>query len=561
MSDTFIRQPQLSREDRQAIATQFDAASYLRAYPDVAAAGVDPLEHFISHGWREGRNPNNDFDVVYYLTTYPDVAAAGINPLLHYIYAGSTEGRKIKHPTSPWRNALNRAESPRSRAQHWSSGADNSPPLPLSKISALLDMIGVGLVVSFSHDDYGRNIGGVQNVVRNEEQAFVRVGWSYLHVSPAAPLPLLAEPVDAINFCVGLRLNGEWLGIATFEDLIMVVAAVQRRGLPVETIVHHFLGHVPELILELLRVIGSQAIVWIHDFFTVCPSTTLMRNDVEFCAAPKQSSTGCLICCYGDERSLQTRRIYGFFDIARPTVLAPSQIALNQWVALAKLPYTSAVVQPPARLLSAPSAISLQRDPTRPLRIAHIGASALHKGWPVFLDIAMRFSKDERYTFFHLGMGDGSFLPSYICRIPVQVSRADPNAMVEAVAAARIDVVISWSFWPETFCFAVHEALAGGAFLVARSGMGNTPNAIENIPKQGCLIDTENDLYELLQTGGLHTLMKLSPCHRGVLIAGTATCDHVLRRHPSSLFAGAEALNARNFEAVATSDMGKLVHE
>lgn len=35
----------------------FDAAWYLRRYPDVAASGSDPLQHFVKHGAAEGRDP------------------------------------------------------------------------------------------------------------------------------------------------------------------------------------------------------------------------------------------------------------------------------------------------------------------------------------------------------------------------------------------------------------------------------------------------------------------------------------------------------------------------
>ena len=71
----------------------FDAAYYLAQNPDVAAAGVDPYLHYISSGWREGRNPSALFNTNYYLQQNPDVAAAGINPLLHYRVYGWHEGR------------------------------------------------------------------------------------------------------------------------------------------------------------------------------------------------------------------------------------------------------------------------------------------------------------------------------------------------------------------------------------------------------------------------------------------------------------------------------------
>ena len=43
-----------------------DAGFYLWLYPDVAAAGVDPIAHFITHGDREGRRPNALFDPDFY---------------------------------------------------------------------------------------------------------------------------------------------------------------------------------------------------------------------------------------------------------------------------------------------------------------------------------------------------------------------------------------------------------------------------------------------------------------------------------------------------------------
>jgi GT2 family glycosyltransferase len=63
----------------------FDEEYYLRAYPDVRKADIDPLWHFVKYGWREGRNPSKDFDLNYYLTIYPDVKEAGINPVVHYV--------------------------------------------------------------------------------------------------------------------------------------------------------------------------------------------------------------------------------------------------------------------------------------------------------------------------------------------------------------------------------------------------------------------------------------------------------------------------------------------
>ncbi len=80
-----------------ARAGVFDPAYYLRRYPDVDAAQVDPLVQYVRCGAAEGRDPNPLFDSRYYWSTYPDVAQAGVNPLAHYVRFGAKEKRRT-HP-------------------------------------------------------------------------------------------------------------------------------------------------------------------------------------------------------------------------------------------------------------------------------------------------------------------------------------------------------------------------------------------------------------------------------------------------------------------------------
>jgi hypothetical protein len=75
----------------------FDAAAYLRNNPDLAAAHVDPVEHFLRFGADEGRiiDDNGDrFDAKTYGAQNADVLAAGMDPLLHYVKFGAAEGRQ-----------------------------------------------------------------------------------------------------------------------------------------------------------------------------------------------------------------------------------------------------------------------------------------------------------------------------------------------------------------------------------------------------------------------------------------------------------------------------------
>ena len=77
---------------RAAIAAEFDGAWYASCFAD-GAAPTDPVGHYLTTGWREGRDPNPWFSTRHYLARNADVAAAGVNPFYHYITQGRTEGR------------------------------------------------------------------------------------------------------------------------------------------------------------------------------------------------------------------------------------------------------------------------------------------------------------------------------------------------------------------------------------------------------------------------------------------------------------------------------------
>ena len=71
----------------------FDASYYLSIYEDIKKSGVDPYEHYMKLGFKEGRNPNRWFQTDYYLEANADVKAHGGNPFLHYLNFGWVEGR------------------------------------------------------------------------------------------------------------------------------------------------------------------------------------------------------------------------------------------------------------------------------------------------------------------------------------------------------------------------------------------------------------------------------------------------------------------------------------
>jgi hypothetical protein len=432
-----------------------------------------------------------------------------------------------RRPLDRERRLLETATPPSIRAVDWAGADDRSRPLSRGVLMAALSAGArdASTMVSVSHDDYVANVGGIQNLIADEQRAFEAAGWRYLHLSPAAPLPMLADRCPEDAYRLRLRLNGKPLGVATFQDLAAALAESRIHGARTTFVFHQLLGHVPELLATLPAAADGGSIAWLHDYFTLCPSFNLMRNDVKYCGAPAAGAPACAVCTFGAERPDHDRRIRAFFEATRPLVVAPSAVALELWLSRTNLPHRGTAVVPPARLTLDGGVEPIAA--AAPLRIAHLGGVPLYKGWDVFAQLAAAHAGDPRYEFFHLGLGSAP--SSAYARDPVRVGPDHRDAMIEAVVRNRIDVAICWSLWPENFCFTVHEALAGGAFVVAREAAGNIWPAVEtNAPAQGCAIEDEASLARLFESGEIRTRVAQSTRRMGRLTPGGNTAELLL---------------------------------
>jgi hypothetical protein len=269
---------------------------------------------------------------------------------------------------------------------------------------------------------------------------------------------------------------------------------------------------------------GNRPIVWVHDFFTLCPNPFLLRNDVTFCNAPLPESGACLVCCYGAERQRHLTELSALFEELQPFILSPSEAALDFWNSRGSLAHVGSQVTPHAFLTLKQSGARTSGKPDAPLRVAHLGAASVHKGWPVFEGLMERHANDPRYQFVRLGLGQAD-LPG-LTEAPVEVTAANRNAMVDALRGHEIDVVVNWSKCYETFSFTALEAVAGGAYVLAREGAGNVWPAIAGTGR-GRAVRTETELRALFITGEIRELAK-GPKITGDIRLANGSADFVL---------------------------------
>lgn len=493
--------------ERELLAGEFDADFYLAAHPDIAAAGMDPLDHFLITGWREGRDPHPKFSVKDYLETYPDIAHAGMNPFVHYVRTGRAEGRMARQELGFRYEVIARLRPLEVRVPEVAEASAKLKLGTAAALAAALAQSRTGLAdlhVTFSHDDYSTNTGGVQLCLQREDARISALGRDHLHLYPAKPWPVVRTKGEAGH--LGVLWNGENAGIYSPK----VVARVLKQAAGAAPAgqrtfaIHSLLGHSADETADILAAAGLTAgWFWLHDFASLCSGYHLLRNDVQDCAAPPPDSAACSICAYFPYRMRHLAEHERLFQRLDLTVVSPSQPTLDLWKTSWSFPARGEVVLPHARLVERrPAPVSRRR---RPFRLAFAGIPAPFKGWGIFRDLVLKHAGDERYEFLHLGVGTQSGVP--VAFHEVRVTEAQPRLMQETLEALEVDAVLIWPLCRETFSFTAYEAIAAGCAVITGPDSGNV-QALVREGGHGWVLPDEAALAEALDSGRIAELAR-----------------------------------------------------
>lgn|GEM_PF-796042 len=412
----------------------FDADTYLRRNLDVLAGGGDPWRHYLQHGGFEGRDPGPDFDSAFYLGSNPDVARARINPLRHYLSHGRYEGRRPKIYSIPPR-----------------------PPARMPAPIALpLEETGHPRILFILH---GLG-GGVERHCLEMEALLSADG---------ADVWLMVGSGDA-----GFRLTNRRRSYdQRFDDLAAVPEQI-RRIAPDLLHVHQeigFGGHLWDWLAEL----GIPYDVTLHDYSLACPRVTLLDGENRFCGGPRdeQACDECL-SRFGCHPHLQAifdkvgsvagwrRRAAAALNGARRVFVPNSDMTPRLQ---GRFPDIAIMTRPhPEPEMTVPALPPPGGDR---VRVAVIGSIGPHKGFAQLLACAKAALRDGlKLTFVVIGEVCD---PRALANLPnVELSGAyrheDLPALLEV---ARCHLALFLSVWPETFCYALSEALQAGLYPLA----------------------------------------------------------------------------------------------
>ncbi len=478
------------------VDSEFYREKYLQDSPEID----DPALYFFQIGWTLRHQPNQWFDTDFYVHEYGDVREAGVNPFEHFLLHGYREKRLYSDGSN---SSLLRRLNLRSEVDPLNNSLriTNQPPIaPLDQIcqeinQRLTSQAGP-TVVAFGHDNYMRQIGGIQLVAGIEQQKFAELNTNYIYIFPSHPRLTLApeQPTPTFQAIV----NGQII------PLRFPLSGLLQKLEPIEAvIIHSIFGHEPIVIAQEIAASDvAHFIWWIHDYSIHCENHLLAHNNLRPCNDPPIDSQMCHVCIHGSRRHDHVTRTQELLQAAPWQFIAPSETAqLNSVSGSTKLAAIPKVVAHGEVLIDG------QRDSNelqnRKLRIAFVGHPVQHKGWKVFQQF-VEFSNMRKLEvdFFHFGSIDSK--DKSIVFVDLSQTSKNIGLTTSLLRQNQIDAVFIWSIHQETFNLVTYETIAAGCIVITSKESGNIQAAAQKCGS-ALIYSDESELF-----GDDHILSKIS---------------------------------------------------
>ena len=249
-------------------------------------------------------------------------------------------------------------------------------------------------------------------------------------------------------------------------DEFDALAALLRAEQPQWLEVHHLLG-LDHAVVGLAAALGVPYEIRVHDYAWICPRINLVGTAHRYCGEPDVAACAPCVADAGSELEEDIApaalRARSATDMARARrVVVPSQDAASRLLRYfpairpAVLPHEADDDLPPPRPL-----------PPTPRRVGVIGAIGIPKGYDVLLACA-RDAAARNLALSFIVVGHTTDDERLLATGRVFVTGAYEEKDVAAVIRQQ-DLHLAWlpSVWPETWCYALGQALQAGLGAVA----------------------------------------------------------------------------------------------
>jgi glycosyltransferase involved in cell wall biosynthesis len=313
-------------------------------------------------------------------------------------------------------------------------------------------------VVLLCTHDWG---GGTEKHVRELIERYrERVRFLVLRLGTLTLRPLHLCAADAA-WPMELRLRLEQM-----DDLMMFL---RRFGI-VRMHVHHWLDH-HDVVQRLATGLEVDFDVTIHDYAAICPRIQLWTSESGYCAEPSEHR--CLSCLQADPKPLSGDIIWWRLR-SRELLRRAKRVIVPSVDAAARVrryfPEIHPIVAPHERPFSMSREVVVPTlGPRDVLRIATLGSMIGHKGGAFLLDCVRQWATGRTPVKVQvIGKLDQKNKGARVVEsLLTATGPYDKAALPQLIAAFDPHLIFFPHQWPETYSYALSEALQSGRPILA----------------------------------------------------------------------------------------------
>lgn len=348
-------------------------------------------------------------------------------------------------------------------------------------------------ILSISGGNILTSLGGTEKVIITHQKMFKASGISYVYIYPVTKIIAGVQ----LYYYWGVVLDGEMVGIFETKALLSFLSCSENGDyLLMKVHIHHLRGILLDQLSEILNYIREADIFcYLHDYYLVCDSYTLKDSSDKYCGSGGPSQEKCENCAFWTLHGhAEERRKFILKYLDRMTFIAPSECPAE--IIGDSIPEIRSRI----RVIYHQKAIgeykgNRESAPGEPLRVAFCGLPIRTKGWEDFLYAAkIATQRGAQVQFYHLGKKDKEY--AHIINCPVGFQDGS-KTMTEMLRELKVDCVILWSGWPETYSYVYYECFAANTFILANNLSGNiAKQVIKN--GNGIVLSGREELADLL---------------------------------------------------------------
>ena len=331
-------------------------------------------------------------------------------------------------------------------------------------------------ILSIGRNDYRYYSGGTNKVIKAHSELFKKNEIGYIFICPVK---------NSAGQYFHVIKNQCYKGVFYVSDIPLMLGMENI----VEIHIHSIIDASIDATYYILKSLRSRIRYYLHDYYTICPSYKLLRNDKTFCGYSKMSESKCNGCKYLSEFKRETEIILFLEKIKdRTTFIAPSDYVKHSWSkAFPEYSDEIEVIYHQELIGEYKGNSKCNNIP----RIAYLGEPIDSKGWSIF-NKTYELSNKDKMEFYYFGQYkvDKTFRRITVC------FNKNLDGMIEALRANEIDCALLWASCGETYSYTYYECLAANVFVITNRMSGNICDQVEE-RGNGIVLSSEKELFDL----------------------------------------------------------------